>query len=111
MYKCRNSIFIKGNEKAMGVSRRVKSHPKEAMDTDEVAIFRRKDDDNCKLTGLYFTVVKKISVDDDFIFYAIAGVPTSSGGILDDIFDELDGGNETHRYENQIAFIFCSWVD
>ena len=83
------------------------------MDTDEVAIFQRKDDDNCNLRGLYFTVVKKKAEDDDIIFYAIAGIPTSSGGILDDMFDEPDGGNETYRFENQIAVIFCShgWID
>ena len=86
-------------------------HPTQKMDTDEIMTFRRKNHTDCSLRWKLFTVKKTSqpagvgkSVDDRFIFYAVAGRFWQN---------ELKNSSGYRRYENQIGFIVCGpgWIE
>ena len=88
------------------------------MDDDETRMFRitqsrfvpQPGKETCRLTAKIYSVkkIREIKTDNtgdyfSFTFYAISGATE---------FNEIQNGNETHKFESQIAYIRCShgWI-
>ena len=93
-------------------------HPATSMDEGESRKFKisntrfvpKRGKETCALNAMTYSVRKTREIKTDhkgdyysFYFYAISGVNE---------FNEIQNGNETHKYESQIGYIRCShgWI-
>ena len=83
-------------------------HPTVAMVDGSTSIFQRKDSQRCRLTSLYFTVLKVRSGVNDFYFtfYAITGEFNVTN------LTEIPNGTPKRKYVDQIGYITCThgWI-
>ena len=92
----------------------VPEHPTKPMEDGAYQSFRRKDDPDCLLSSLYFTVTKDEVTDIDtnatnFMFYAIIGDINATNNPV----TPQEPGTEGQKFENQIGLIHCSrgWIE
>ena len=88
-------------------------HPTAEMEEGEIVTFQRKNDPNCTLTSLYFSVRKihyrstdfphPSTRDFYFNFYAVTGETYGEN------LTELPNADWKRRYVNQIAYIQCTY--
>ena len=118
LYPINNFSSPVSNRNPFGNQGPVTFHPASSMENGETRTFKvankyfkqRPGRKVCSMTSKMFTIIRIDGTDTTKYgtvlgsdFYAISGRTD---------FEELDGGNETHRYESQVAFIRCryGWI-